>query len=1114
VVTAANPAEQRSLPSGVLTFLMTDVVGSTTLWESAPGLMDAALTRHDQLIDAAVQQFGGFVLKHRGEGDSTFCVFASAADAAAAAIEAQRQLASETWDDATPMSVRMGLHTGEAILRGYDYYGQTVNRAARVRAAARGGQVLMSGACAALVEASLPPDTDLNFLRHEKLRGIEQPEAIHELVDRQREPLPATAPAVGPWELPPALAVPRWFSGRDDAIAELASLVATARSGQPMIALLSGEPGAGKSSLAAATAQRAHEQGWVVVSGRSDPEIASPYLLFREALAQYVASAPAEVLAEHVGEHGGEVARLVPELSARVGAVAAVEALDPETSRQLLVEAVADLVARAARRQPLMIVLDDLHWADRNALLLLRRLAKIAPPVPLVIVGTYRSDAADRWELRDLLIDLRSLAHVREIAVEGLSEGDLLEFLQRRAGASLGPDGAALARYLREQTGGNAYFTTELLRHLVETGVIASDERHRWSITVELHSVQVPRTIRSVLQERVGRLPGDAQRVLGAASVGGREFETKLIAAVMECSELEVLDAVEAAARSSLVRELTVGRFEFAHALVRQNVEEALGATRRGLYHERWARAIEAELGDRSPADVLAGHWAATGRDERARISHWSRKAGAAAMAALSPEDAVRWFRRALDAALDDRQRLAVMIDLGDAQRWSGGDAFRRTLLDAAGLADRLGDHHALVRAALANNRGGTSASGVTDAERVAVLERALDVAGDRDSPERACLLATLAIELSQSDAMERRAALADEAVACAHRLGDEVTLLKVLLLTTESNRLPATLETRLVDTDRLFSIATRLGDPVLLATAAVRQARMKIEAAQFDQLDAVMSVLDEVAHLNPYARWNRLILLACRAQVHGDLAGASQLAAEALAAAEADGQPDARSVYVAQIAGIRWDAGTLGALLPMIEQTLRDNPRLIGFRGFLGLACCEADRGADASAILAHETATQFSAHPLTPLWLITVSLFASLCIELDDADAAPILYDLLRPWRGRANSTVVSINGLVTESLAGLALAAGRLDQAATDCAEALEQARRCGATVSEVRSRLALARLAMRRDAAGDFDLAARELAAVRHDAARLGLGTVLRHAERLTTEAERRRQAGTR
>lgn len=1113
MVTAGNPAEPRPLPSGVLTFLMTDVVDSTVLWESAPGLMDAALTRHDQLIESVVQQFGGFVLKHRGEGDSTFCVFAVAADAAAAAIEAQRRIAAETWDDATPISVRMGLHTGETILRGRDYYGQTINRAARVRAAARGGQVLMSSAAASLLGSSLPADTELRFLRHEKLRGIEQPEAVHELVDRRRPPLIAVAPAVSEWTLPPALAVARWFSGRDDAIDQLDSLVATARSGQPVIAMLSGEPGAGKSSLAAAAAQRAHEQGWVVLAGRCDPGVAAPYLPFREALAQYVASAPAAVLAEHVSEHGGEVARLAPELPARVGAVAAVEALDPETSRQLLVEAVADLVTRAARTRPLMIVLEDLQWADRNALLLIRRLARIAAPTPIVMVGTYRSDAADQWELRDLLIDLRSLTHFREIAVGGLSEGDLLEFLQRRAGASLGPDGVALARYLREQTGGNAYFTIELLRHLVETGVIASDERHRWSVKVDLATVEVPGTIRSVLQERVGRLADDAQRVLGAASVGGREFETKLIAAVMERSELDVLDAVEAAAHTSLVREVTVGRFEFAHALVRQNVYETLGATRRGLYHERWARAIEAELGDRSPAGVLAEHWGATGRDERARVSHWARKAGEAAMAALSPEDGVRWFRRALDAALDDQQRLAVLIDLGDAQRWVGGDAFRRTLLDAAGLADRLGDHDALVRAALANNRGGTSASGVTDAERVAVLERALAVVGDHDSPQRACLLATLAIELSQSDATERRTALADEAVASAHRLGDEVTLLKVLLLTTEANRLPATLESRLVDTERLFSIATRLGDPVLLATAAVRQARMKMEAAQFDQLDAVMAVLDEVAHLNPYARWNRLILQACRAQVRGELATASQLAADALAVAKADGQPDANSVYVAQIAGIRWDAGTLGALLPMIEQTVRDNPRLTGFRTFLGLACCDEDRGDDAAAILRHETATRFSSHPLTPLWLITMSLFASLCIELDDADAAPILYDLLEPWRGRANATVVSINGLVTESLAGLALAAGRLDQAASDCAEALDQARRCGATLSEVRSRLTWARLALRRDAPGDLEVAIREIDGVRHDAARLGLGTVMRHADRLAAEVSQRK-AGTR
>ncbi len=153
--------------------------------------------RHDELITAAVTAHGGIVLKHKGEGDSTFSVFDSASAAVAAATEAQRRLGAESWPDTTRIVVRMGIHTGEAVQRGRDYYGQTVNRAARVRALAVGGQVLLTSAAAALVEGDLPDGTELRFLRSELLRGTDKPEAIHELVDHRRAP-PATAPTATP----------------------------------------------------------------------------------------------------------------------------------------------------------------------------------------------------------------------------------------------------------------------------------------------------------------------------------------------------------------------------------------------------------------------------------------------------------------------------------------------------------------------------------------------------------------------------------------------------------------------------------------------------------------------------------------------------------------------------------------------------------------------------------------------------------------------------------------------------------------------------------------------------------------------------------------------------
>jgi hypothetical protein len=361
-------------------------------------------------------------------------------------------------------------------------------------------------------------------------------------------------------------------------------------------------------------------------------------------------------------------------------------------------------------------------------------------------------------------------------------------------------------------------------------------------------------------------------------------------------------------------------------------------------------------------------------------------------------------------------------------------------------------------------------------------------------------LLALLALELSQGGEWERRLELAEAAVACARRIGDEATLLRVLLHTTEATRLPATLDRRLIDIEEMFDIARRMGDPVLLGIAALREARVKIEAAAFDQVSVALAVLDDVADLDPYVRHNRPIIHAVLAHVAGDLPGALAFAGQARVAGETQGEAEA--AYAATSAQILWDSGSLGTMVPMIEATLRAHPGVTGFRGLLGVGYCELGRFDEAAAILRHEVDTDFAEHPLNPLWLVTMSVFASLCIELEDEEGAEMLYRILDPWRGRANSSVVSINGLVTESLAGLAFVAGDLERVERDVAEALEQATRVGARVSSVRSRLVQARLMAARAATpDDIERAAAAARAVEHEAGSIGMKAVERTAAML-------------
>jgi predicted ATPase/class 3 adenylate cyclase len=257
------------LPTGTLTFLFTDVEGSTRLWEQHPQLMRAAMARHDALMTTVFEQHDGVVVRPRGEGDSLFVVFVRASDAVAAALAGQRALAAEDWGAVGPLRVRMGLHTGEADVRDGDYYGSAVNRCARIRGAGHGGQVLVSQTTADLVRTQLSAGVAMPDLGRHRLRGLSEPEQLFQLVTA--DPPLAFPPLITldarPHNLPTQLTS---FIGREQEVAELVALLGTVR-----LLTLTGPGGSGKTRLALAVAEQvldAFPDGvWFVdLSGVSD----------------------------------------------------------------------------------------------------------------------------------------------------------------------------------------------------------------------------------------------------------------------------------------------------------------------------------------------------------------------------------------------------------------------------------------------------------------------------------------------------------------------------------------------------------------------------------------------------------------------------------------------------------------------------------------------------------------------------------------------------------------------------------------------------------------------------------------------------------------------------
>src|SRR6478735_8540416 len=274
------------LPSGVVTFVLTDVVGSTRLWERSPDSMAAALEDHEQIVATAVGANHGVVLKSRGEGDSTFSVFRLASDAASAAVAVQRGLAAAEWPPDCSIRVRISMHTGQAVERDGDYFGRAVNRAARVRAIAEAEQILVSRSAAELIVDHLPPGCRLIEGGHRRLKDLDRPESVYVLAydERDGSAAPADRPGV-PARLPLSLSFParltdalRQFVGRHDEQQVLhEALKRTDATARPEVVLIGGEPGIGKTSLAGQFGRAVHQDGIPVVYGRCYDDSAVPY---------------------------------------------------------------------------------------------------------------------------------------------------------------------------------------------------------------------------------------------------------------------------------------------------------------------------------------------------------------------------------------------------------------------------------------------------------------------------------------------------------------------------------------------------------------------------------------------------------------------------------------------------------------------------------------------------------------------------------------------------------------------------------------------------------------------------------------------------------------------
>lgn len=669
-----------------VTFLLTDIEGSTAAWEAEAGAMAAALARHDELIEHVVTSRGGRLIKTRGEGDATFSVFERPSAAASAAVELQDAIAHEPWALRQPIRVRVALHTGEVELRDGDYFGRAVNRVARLRSLAEGGQILCSGATAELVIDSLADDVVLTDLGMRQLRNLARPEHVFELRLETAEQRPQPAAAETPMErpgLPAVLVGPGPFVGRGRELEGLLSAWQGALTGGVRTVLIAGEPGVGKTRLAGEWSQRAYEMGAVVLYGRCDEDLGAPYQPFAEALRALVPCMGAGRLR---GLRGIEaLLPLVPGLADAVPDLAPPAHADPDTERYALFDAAVALLEIASASAPVLLILDDLHWAAKPTLLLLRHLLRFGDHARVQIVGTYRSTDLDRSHpLAAMLADLHRDGTANRLNLGGLDEDDVTTYV-----TEAGYDDEELAHALASVTAGNPFFLIEALRHVDESGGV-------WDQST------LPQGVREAVSRRLSRLPVETNKALAAAAVVGSRFSLELVEQVVGN---DLVDAFDEARNAGIVIEEPGGNYRFNHALVRQSLLAELASVRRMRLHQRIATTLEAMPGadDELLAELAHHYFECAWAGNAAKAVLYCRRAADQAMARLAYEGAADLYRHALhaleelDDELPDRDdqvaellvaRCEALLAAGDVTSAAGAvSQLRAATVDSARLA-------------------------------------------------------------------------------------------------------------------------------------------------------------------------------------------------------------------------------------------------------------------------------------------------------------------------------------------------------------------------------------------------------------------------------------------
>lgn len=1087
--------DRTSGSSGLVAILFTDLVGSSE-FETRHGAASADGLRRDHFshLREALASTGGTEIKTIG--DSLMASFTGAADALTGAVAMQRAVErhNRRLGDGR-LEMRVGVSVGDATYEDGDWFGTPVVEASRLCGAANGGQILVSDLVRALAGAR--HEVELRSLGPRELKGLAEPLSICEAVWERAAgeggvPLPAfLATTVTTGSFP--------FSGRSEELDRITTTWKESAEGARRVVLVSGEPGIGKTRLVTELCRVAHDSGATVLWGRCDEELGIPYEPFAEALAQYVAAVEPQRLRAEIGPLGGELTRIVPDLAARVPGLGDPLQGEPEAERHRLFESVVDLFGEMSVAAPVVLVLDDVHWADKPTLLLLRHLLRATTPLRLLLIATYRDTDLDRSHpLSDVLADLRREAGVERLDLHGLDVDGVTSLMASTAGHELGENALGLAAAIVEETEGNPFFVGEVLLHLAETGAIVQQDG-RWTTSVALTDMSIPEGIREVVGRRLSRLSETTNQALVLGAVIGPVFDLQTIQGAGGPSGEALLDALDQATRAAIIREVpdAVGRYAFAHALMRASLYEELTTTQRVRMHWRVGEAIESrhQADLHAHLDELAYHFGEGAlAGDATKAVDYARRAGQRAMADLAFEAAARHFERALGSIeLEDVPnrvlRCDLLIDWARALEAGRDDRRERVRAQAADAARELDDSDRFATAVLSltEHQMNTSRMGYANEEFVALLEEALGRLPEAPSALRAQLLSTLGMELQWTPHSERRRALAREALDMARAVQDPQTLVLALArawtLVDGSKPFWEELGPLLDEADALAQANDDFAAVAYVNRVKAYAAAVRGDRAEMDRLHAFVRPIAERLR-EPIQRAFLLGDATCAAGFAGELAQAETLAMEcADAGRAADFDDDVIfSILGSQLYMIRLCQGRVGELTDLLAQRVEASPGAPIWRVALAGALVESDRVEEARPHFHFLADNDLAGTPPDIVFPVVVCGLGRLTYRIQPGDEiVQSVYEHLAPFTGLFNwtgGTIADANDL------GLAMAAatlGKDDLADDHFQKGIDLCQRAGARAYEARCTLDWARvLDGRGDKAGARPKAERALA----------------------------------